>query len=76
MAGQCVELPQYSMFAQTPVYSVEGEIVFGLMQPAVVPHDSDGWWQVTSVNANRLDIIANMFFELLNCGGFWPQSTI
>jgi hypothetical protein len=27
-----------------------------------VPHDSDGWWQVTSVNANRLDIIANMFY--------------
>lgn len=63
MAGQRIELPQYSMFAKTPVYDLGGEtVVFGLMQPAVVPDDTDELWVVPSAGVPRLDLLANDFY--------------
>jgi hypothetical protein len=63
MAGQRIELTQFSMFIKTPIYDLGGgTIVFGLMQPAVVPSDSDELWPVSSVAVPRLDLLANDFY--------------
>jgi hypothetical protein len=63
MAGQRIELPQYSMFAKTPIYDLGGDtVVFGLMQPAVVPDDTDELWVVPPAGVPRLDLLANDFY--------------
>jgi hypothetical protein len=63
MAGQRIELPQYSMFAKTPVYGLGGDSVgFGLMQPAVVPDATDELWPVPSAGVPRLDLLASDFY--------------
>lgn len=63
MAGQRIELPQYSMFTKTPVYDLGGGlVVFGLMQPSVVPADSDELWVMPSAGVPRLDLLANDFY--------------
>jgi hypothetical protein len=60
MAGQRIQLQRYSMFASTPVYEPEpGLLVFGLMQPPVVPDATDFLYTVTSAGVPRLDLIAN-----------------
>lgn len=51
------------MFTTTPIYDLGGgNIVFGLMQPAVVPNDSDELWAVPSAGVPRLDLLANEFY--------------
>jgi len=63
MAGQRIELPHYSMFAKTPIYDLGADaIVFGLMQPAIVPNDTDELWVVPSAGVPRLDLLANDFY--------------
>jgi len=63
MAGQRIELPQYSMFVKTPIYNLGADsVVFGLMHPAVVAADSDELWVVPSAGVPRLDLLANDFY--------------
>lgn len=63
MAGQRVELPRYSMFATTPIYDLGGDnVVFGLMQPAVVQSDSDELWTVPSAGVPRMDLLSSNFY--------------
>lgn len=63
MAGQRIELPQYSMFAKTPVYDLGGgNVVFGLKVPVVVPDDTDELWTVPSAGEFRLDLLSNDFY--------------
>jgi hypothetical protein len=63
MAGQRIELAQYSMFATTPIYDLGGDtVVFGLMQPAVVPSNTDEVWVVPSAGVPRLDLLAADFY--------------
>jgi len=62
MAGQRIELPPYSMFAETPVYEVGSDIVFGLMQDVIVPDPSDDIYTVPPAGAGRLDLIADNFY--------------
>jgi hypothetical protein len=62
MAGQRIELPAYSMFATTPVYDVDGDIVFGLMADVVVPDLSDQLFVVPLAGVNRLDLISDEFY--------------
>lgn len=63
MAGQRIELPNYSMFSKTPVYDLGSDtVVFGLMQPAVVPDNTDELWVVPSAGVPRLDLLANDFY--------------
>lgn len=63
MAGQRIELPNYSMFAKTPIYDLGHDtIVFGLMHPAVVANDTDELWVVPSSGVPRLDLLANDFY--------------
>jgi len=51
------------MFAKTPIYDLgKDAIVFGLMQPAVVPNDTDELWIVPSAGVPRLDLLANDFY--------------
>lgn len=51
------------MFSTTEVYDlgVNG-IVFGLMQPSIVPDDTDEQWIVPSAGVPRLDLLANDFY--------------
>lgn len=62
MAGSRIELPLHSAFAKTPVYEVNGNVVFGLMEPVVVPHGSDILYTVPSVAEFRLDLLAAQFY--------------
>lgn len=62
MAGQRVELPPYSMFATTPVYEVESDVVFGLMKDVIVPDASDDLFTVPPGAENRLDSISYKFY--------------
>lgn len=63
MAGQRIELPQYSMFTNTPIYDLGGDtIVFGLLQPSVVPADTDELWVMPSAGVPRLDLLSNDFY--------------
>lgn len=62
MAGQRIELPPYSMFATTPVYEVEGEIVFGLLKDVIVPDPSDQLYTVDGSGVSRLDAISYKFY--------------
>jgi nucleoid-associated protein YgaU len=58
-----VQLPPFSMFAKTPIYSVNGVIVPGLMQPVILPATGDSIYTVTLPAANRLDKISNFFYN-------------
>jgi hypothetical protein len=62
MAGQRIELPPYSMFATTPVYDVDNEVVFGLMKDVVVPDASDTLFTVPPGAESRLDAISYKFY--------------
>lgn len=64
MAGQRIELPPYSMFVKTPIYDLGADtIVFGLMQPAVVPSNTDQIWVVPEAGVPRLDLLSNDFYS-------------
>lgn len=62
MAGQRIELPPFSMFAVTPPYDIEGQVVFGLMQDVVVPDASDELWPVPASGVARLDTLSEIFY--------------
>lgn len=62
MAEKLVERAPYSMFSKTPVYSVNGETVHGLMQDPVVPDASDDMFTVKDVEGSRLDTISENFY--------------
>lgn len=54
-----VSLPARSMFATTPVYKAgDGEIVFGLRQPGVLPAGGDVLATVTAATEDRLDLVS------------------
>lgn len=63
MADQRVELPAYSMFSSTPVYNVQGNIVFGLLADVVVPDGTDELYTVPSAGEARLDLISDNFYS-------------
>jgi len=51
------------MFAKTPIYDLGPDaVVFGLMQPVVVPSSTDEVWLVPSAGVPRLDLLANDFY--------------
>lgn len=62
MAEKLVERTPYSMFSKTPVYSVKGDTVHGLMQDPVVPDASDDLFSVQDVEGSRLDSISDNFY--------------
>jgi hypothetical protein len=62
MAGQRIELAPYSMFAQTPLYEVDSNVVFGQMVPAVVSNATDIIYTVPSAGEHRLDLISTQFY--------------
>ena len=62
MAGQRIELPEHSKFAETPVYEVNGERVFGLMVDVIVPDPTDFVHEVSSEEAVRLDKLSTRFY--------------
>jgi hypothetical protein len=62
MAGQRIELPPYSMFTSTPIYEVDGVIVFGLMSEAVVADPTDEVWPVPPAGVPRLDLLSDSFY--------------
>lgn len=50
------------MYSQTPVYDVNGVIVFGLMQDVIVPDPSDNLFPMPSEASNRLDLLSQEFY--------------
>lgn len=66
MADQRVELPSYSMFAQTPVYQTDAEegpvVAFGLLQDIIVPDPTDTVYKVPVGALYRLDLISHSFY--------------
>lgn len=54
-------LPRATMFRRTPTKEVNGNLVFGLMQPVVQPQDGDKLITVNQSMENRLDLIASRF---------------
>lgn len=51
------------MFANTPVYEVDSEIVFGLLKDVIVPDPSDDLYTVDGSGVNRLDAISYKFYQ-------------
>lgn len=59
---QKITLPAYSMFADTPVYSVDNELVFGLLKDSIIADPSDQTYIVTQAGERRLDAISALFY--------------
>jgi hypothetical protein len=66
MADQRVQLPSYSMWAQTPVYEVQTEegkdVVFGLLQDVIVPDPSDTVYIMPVGGVYRLDLVSQSVY--------------
>lgn len=56
------------MFRSTPVYDVDGTVVFGLMRPVIAPGPGDTIFTVTQPWENRLDKISAQFYSTTR---FW-----
>jgi hypothetical protein len=50
------------MYVNTPVYRAEGEVVFGLRQPAMFPGSSDLMVNVPLQLEGRLDLVSNTLY--------------
>jgi hypothetical protein len=50
------------MFSNTPVYTVNGIIQFGLLTDAVVADPSDQLYTIPAAGVERLDLISNEFY--------------
>jgi len=61
-------LPSYSMWVQTPVYSVvsqgENVLVFGLLADAIVADPTDQVFVVPRAGVYRLDLISQNFYGI------------
>jgi hypothetical protein len=68
-----VQLPSFSMWAQTPIYEIEvnGEnvVVFGLLQDAVVADATDQTYTVPQAGVYRLDLLSQGFYGVPD---LWP----
>lgn len=68
-----VQLPSYSMWAQTPIYEIEvgGEnvVVFGLLQDAIVADPTDEVFTVPQAGVYRLDLLSQNFYGVPD---LWP----
>lgn len=62
------------MFAKTPVYDVDGLLVFGLMREVVVPDPSDTLEVVRSGEEDRLDLLSARFYG--NPSLFWMLASV
>ena len=67
MAEQ-LQLDKNSMFIRTPVYSVNGTIVFGLRREVVVPDPSDSVIEVTQTMVGDLNTLS---YELYGTTELW-----
>lgn len=50
------------MFLRTPIYRVASDLVFGLRQGVIMPHQSDAVIEVTQPVEHRLDLLAYQFY--------------
>lgn len=66
-------MPSYSMWVQTPVYSVtvqgENVLVFGLLEDAIVADPTDQVFIVPRAGVYRLDLISQNFYGVPD---LWP----
>jgi hypothetical protein len=60
--AQKLSLPPFSFLSQTPIYSVGGNIVPGLMVPAVTAHSSDIPYVVPLAGERRIDLISHLHY--------------
>lgn len=63
---QRVELPTFSMWAQTPVYQIQTDdgltIIFGMLQDIIVPDPTDFLFTVPVGGLYRLDLLSQQFY--------------
>jgi len=59
-----VEFPRFTMWGQTPIYLVKGQLFHGLLRQALVPELTDTNFTVTQGYERRLDLIAFRVFEV------------
>jgi hypothetical protein len=62
-ATQSISLPAYSMFTNTPVYEINGEVVFGLLRDAVVADATDRLYTIPQGGDNRLWLISQYHYS-------------
>ena len=62
MADSRVTLPAFSMFSRTPVYEVNGIILFGLMMDPVIASSTDQIYVMPQAEESRLDLISALFY--------------
>jgi len=56
------ELVQHSMFMNTPLYGVDGEVVAGLQRPPAIEDPSDLVYVVPTAGVNRFDLVSQLFY--------------
>lgn len=59
---QRVTLPPFSMLSKTPIYSVDGNIVPGLLNSPIVADVTDTLYRVTQAGERRLDLISQLHY--------------
>jgi hypothetical protein len=59
---QRVTLPPFSMLSKTPIYSVKGLVVTGLLNPPLAADVSDTLYRVTLAGERRLDLISQLHY--------------
>ena len=62
MSSQTITLPTGSMWADTPIYSVDGTLQFGLMVTAILPDSTDQSYTITQQSENNLQGIASSLY--------------
>lgn len=52
------------MFAETPIYEVDGEFVFGLRRESVLPDSSDVLYTVPQMLENKIWLVSELFYDI------------
>jgi len=59
---QRVTLPPFSMLSKTPIYSIDGSIVPGLITSPIVSDPTDTLYRITQAGERRLDLISQLHY--------------
>lgn len=56
---ESIQLDKWSMFRQTPLYEIDGDLTFGLRRVTVLPANDDRMLDVVQAMESRLDLLSN-----------------
>lgn len=66
--AQTVNREKNSMFYATPIYSVDGDLVYGLRRDSILPDSTDTAIDIVQANADQL---AQLSYSLYGTPDFW-----